>query len=98
VRPPCSWPKQEILTGTVEHVEKAADGWGANVRFTVTSSAAADGHADFTGAEPGATLEIFAAQPELIEPGAGYELTATVLGGPEGERIVMEDARPLKDG
>lgn len=90
-------PNKTILTGTVDHVETAADGWGANVQFTVTSSEPADGHADFTGATPGATLQIFAAQPELVEPGAGYELTATVLGGPGGERIVLQDARPLKD-
>jgi len=88
-------PNKTILKGVVDHVEAAPDGWGAHVRFTVRSSEAADGYRDFTGAEPGQTLQVFAAQPELVRPGGDYELTATVLGGPDGERIVLEDARPL---
>jgi hypothetical protein len=89
-------PNKTILTGTVDKVEAAEDGWGANVEFTVRSSEPADGFLDFLGASPGDTVKVFAAEPGLVSQGAGYEVTATVLGGPGGERVVMEAARPLK--
>jgi len=83
-------PNKTILQGTVSRVERAADGWGANVEFSVDKSAAAEGFSDFLQAQPGSVVTIFAAEPDAIEVGKDYTLTTSVLGGPKGERVVIE--------
>jgi hypothetical protein len=90
-------PNKSILKGRVRRVERAPDGWGANVEFAVDECAPAQGYADFVQAKPGSTLTVFAAEPETIRPGKAYTLVAAVLGGPRGERVVVEDARPTDD-
>lgn len=89
-------PNKTVLTGTVNKVVAAADGWGAELDVTVHKSSPVKGYADFLGTEPGASLKLFVADSEQLRPGQDYRLTATVLGGPTGERIVVEAARPLK--
>ena len=41
---------------------------------------------------PGAELTLFIAEPDAIEAGKSYRLTARVLGGPNGERMIIERA------
>jgi hypothetical protein len=88
-------PNKTILKGKVSRVDRAADGWGANVEFSVDNSAAAEGFSDFLQAQPGSVVTIFAAEPDAIEVGKDYTLTTSVRGGPKGERVVIEsvDAR-----
>lgn len=83
-------PNRVILEGRVERVVPAADGFGADVDLAVSKSAPAQGFEDFLGAAPGATLTLFAADPAKLEPGKSYRITASVLGGPRGERTVIE--------
>jgi hypothetical protein len=90
-------PNKTILKGKVERVERAPDGWGAHVDIAVKRSAAAEGYADFLQAEPGSVVRLFAADPQGIEVGKTYSLTTSVLGGPRGERVVIEDVRPQKE-
>jgi hypothetical protein len=87
-------PNKTILEGKVSRVDRAADGWGANVEFAVDKSTPAEGFSDFVQAEPGSVVTVFAAEPHAIEAGKTYTLTASVLGGPEGERVVIENVRP----
>jgi len=86
-------PNKTILKGTVARVVPASDGWGANVEFVVETSESAAGFSDFLQAKPGAVLTIFSAEPNAVEAGRAYTLTTSVLGGPHGERVVIEDAR-----
>jgi hypothetical protein len=86
-------PNKTILHGRVNRVQPAAEGYGANVEFLIEASEPASGFADFLQAAPGSTATIFAADPQAVQPGRAYTLTITVLGGPQGERIVLEDAR-----
>ena len=88
-------PNKTILEGSVTRVVPAGDGWGANIEFTVAQSRAAKGFQDFLGAEPGATLTIFAAEPQIVEAGKKYVLTTSCRGGPGGERVILENARPV---
>jgi hypothetical protein len=90
-------PNKTILKGKVERVERAPDGWGAHVDISVKRSAPAEGYADFLQAEPGSVVRLFAADPQGIEVGKTYSLTTSVLGGPRGERVVIEDVRPDKE-
>jgi len=87
-------PNKTILEGTVQRVERAADGWGAHVHFAVKTSAAAEGFEDFLQAEPGSVVTVFAAEPDAIEPGKSYTLTTSVSGGPQGQRVVVEAMKP----
>ena len=87
-------PNRTILEGKVDAVERAADGWGAEVHVTVQNSRAADGSADFLQAKPGSVIKVFAAEPDALEAGKTYRLTTSVSGGPSGERVVLEKADP----
>lgn len=89
-------PNKTILQGTVSRVERAADGWGANVEVSVDKSAAAEGFSDFLQAKPGSVVTVFAAEPDAIEVGKDYTLTTSVLGGPHGERVVVESVDAKK--
>ena len=83
-------PNKAILEGKVKLVERAADGWGANVQFVVEKSKPAEGYSDFLQAQPGTVVTVFAAEPKAVTAGKTYTLTTSVLGGPEGERLVLE--------
>lgn len=87
-------PNRTILEGTAKAVTPAADGWGAHVEFAVEKSTAAEGAPDFVQAEPGSVLQVFAADAKALQPGKDYIVVATVLGGPQGERVVVQSARP----
>jgi hypothetical protein len=87
-------PNKTILQGKVDRIEKTADGWGANVHFTVKKSKPAKGFQDFLQALPGSVVTVFAAEPDAIKPGRSYTLTASVLGGPRGERVIVEKVDP----
>jgi hypothetical protein len=89
-------PNKTILRGKVERVERASDGWGAHVDVAVNKSVAAEGYADFLQVKPGSVLTLFAADPQAVEVGKTYTLTTSVLGGPRGERVVIEDVQPEK--
>ena len=86
-------PNKSIVEGRISSIEPAADGIGAEVEILVDSSKSAVGHEDFIGARRGTKLKLFAAVPEELEAGRRYKVTASVLGGPGGERVVVESAK-----
>ena len=86
-------PNKSIVEGRISKIERAADGIGADVEIEVERSNSAEGHEDFIGARPGTKVKMFAAAPEELEAGRRYKLTASLLGGPGGERVVVESAK-----
>ena len=89
-------PNKSLIEGKVKRVTRAADGVGADVVVDVLKCTSADDLDDFIGSKPGAELTLFTAEPDAIEAGKSYRLTARVLGGPNGERMVVEAAEPTK--
>ena len=89
-------PNKSLIEGKVKRVNRAADGVGADVVVDVQKCTSADDLDDFIGAKPGAELTLFTAEPDAIEPGKSYRLTTRVLGGPNGERMVVESVEPKK--
>lgn len=89
-------PNKSLIEGTVKRVTRAADGVGADVVVDVHGCKATDDLDDFICAEPGAELTLFTAEPDTIESGKSYRLTTRVLGGPNGERMVIEAAKAAK--
>jgi hypothetical protein len=89
-------PNKSLIEGKVKRVKRAADGVGADVVVDVQTCTSADDLDDFIGAKPGAELTLFTAEPDAIEVGKSYRLTTRVLGGPNGERMIVEAAEPKK--
>ena len=87
-------PNKTILAGKARSVALAPDGWGASVEFAVRNSEAAEGFSDFIQVSPGSVVTIFTADPDAIKPEKDYTLTVSLLGGPNGERVVLEDVHP----
>lgn len=85
-------PNRSLIEGKVKRVERAADGVGADVVVDVLECRSVDDLDDFIGAKPGVELTLFTATPNAVKAGKSYRLTARVLGGPNGERIVIENA------
>ena len=90
-------PNKSLIDGKVKSVKRATDGVGADVVVEVQRCTSADDLDDFIGAKPGAELTLFTAEPDAIEAGKSYRLTTRVLGGPNGERMVVEAAEPKRD-
>ena len=89
-------PNKSLIEGKVKRVTRAADGVGADVVVDVQECTPTDDLEDFICAKPGAELTLFTAEPDTIEAGRSYRLTTRVLGGPNGERMVVEAAEPKK--
>src|SRR4029079_7219244 len=87
-------PNKSIIEGTVRRIVPAADGWGADVELVVDDCKPAPGATDFIRAKAGTGLTLFAAEPDAFAAGHAFAITATVLGGPGGERLVVQEARP----
>ena len=87
-------PNKSLIEGKVKRVKRAADGVGADVVVDVQACTSADDLEDFIGAKPGTELTLFTAEPDALEAGKSYRLTTRVLGGPNGERMVVEAAEP----
>ena len=87
-------PNKSLIEAKVKRVKRSADGVGADVVVDVLDCKSTDNLDDFIGAKPGAELTLFTAEPDTIEAGRSYRLTTRVLGGPNGERMVVEAAEP----
>lgn len=81
-------PNRTVLEGKVLDIRRCADGTGADVTLEVETNLGASGADDFTGAKAGDTLMLFTAVPEALAPSHRYRIDVSVLGGPEGERMV----------
>ncbi len=94
-------PNETRLKGRVIRVDRAADGFGCNVVFEVTEvgevtdATASTASRDFVGATPGATLQLFAAEPESVQAGGIYHVTASMVGDARGQRLVLRSARKV---
>lgn len=89
-------PNKSLIEGTVTAVTPALDGVGAEVVIDVRRCSPTGGFDDFIGARPGDSLTLFAAESCDLDVGLRYCLTARVLGGPHGERVVVESAEPAR--
>jgi hypothetical protein len=89
---------RSALVATVRGIRRSKDGFGAELDLEVHRCEALAPAKDFIGAQPGQRLQAFIAVPEAVTPGQRLQFEATVLGGPDGERIVLTKPRDLGDG
>ena len=88
-------PNKTILEGRFTEIVPRSDGFGADLEFFVIKSQAARGFDDFLRAPANSTIRLFSADTRGLRTGTAYRLTVTVLGGPQGERAVIESAQAL---
>lgn len=89
-------PNKSAIEARVTRVTPAADGYGADVSVEVLACGPAEGFEDFIGAEAGTGLTLFTPEPDAVRAGRTYRIAARVLGGPNGERVVIEAAEPVR--
>jgi hypothetical protein len=87
-------PNRATLEGEVIAIRRCADGVGADIELRVLAMPTRGRPEDFTGARAGQSMTLFAAVPEALQPGGCYRFEVSVLGGPQGERVVVESATP----
>jgi hypothetical protein len=86
---------RSLLEAIVLSLKRPDDGVGADIELEVRLCAALPPAQDFIGAEPGQRLTAFVAVPEAVQIGRCFRFEATVLGGPQGERVVLTRPREL---
>jgi hypothetical protein len=91
-------PNRTVLEGEVLEIRRCADGVGADVNFRVDANLGAAGAEDYTGARPGDVLMLFTATPEALARSHRYRIDVSVLGGPDGERLVCGRADEIGPG
>lgn len=83
-------PNGTVVEGVVQKIMPEADGFGQTIEVSVKRAKAVKGKRDFLNATKGDVVAFFHSGPELVKLGESYRLVATVLGGPTGERNVVQ--------
>jgi len=90
-------PNTTVVTGTLRTYAAAADGYGGTVEIEVIRNESPDPAADFIRPTTGGTLRAFYAQPDppaaALPIGRRVRVELTLLGGPFGERMVVQSLR-----
>ncbi len=90
-------PNRTVVTGTLRSYAAAADGYGGTVEIEVIRNESPDPAADFVKPTAGKTLRAFYAQPDppaaALPIGRRVRVELTLLGGPFGERVVVQSLR-----
>ncbi len=90
-------PNRTRMDVEITKISKAKDGWGSVVGARVVKKPRST-KADFIKPAVDQTLELFAADDSKLEVGKRFSLTASVIGGPRGERMVIQKAEALDAG
>jgi hypothetical protein len=85
-------PNETSFVGAVTAVRPAGDKIGFEVRLEI-EAVTTPPESDFIGLLPGSAREFYLPGTPHLTVGARYACTATMLGGPGGERAVLRTAR-----
>jgi hypothetical protein len=88
-------PNETRFVAIVAAIEGMADGIGADVACEI-ESVVTPRDEDFLGLTPGETRHFFFAGAARVVAGRRYTCTATMLGGPGGERAVLRTVRATR--
>ncbi len=83
-------PNGSIIDGVVRQILTEKSGFGRELVVDVKDTRAARGKKDFLNAAEGDRVTLFLAAPLTVEIGQRYRILASVLGGPNGQRTVIE--------
>ncbi len=86
-------PNGTILEGVIKRITD--DGFGRELVLDVKAVKPLKGADDFLRAAKGDQVKLFLSAPDDVKVGSRYRVQTTVLGGPDGERTVVETIDPL---
>ena len=86
-------PNQTILEGVVRKITPEVSGFGRELVVDVEAARPAGGKQDFLNATRGDRVKVLLSAPDDVQVGQRYAMRTTVLGGPRGERTVVESIR-----
>jgi hypothetical protein len=89
-------PNGAVLEGVVRKVTRDAGGFGRELVLDVQAVKPMRGLASFMGPVTGNTVRLFLASEEPVKVGEKYRVKTAVLGGPGGERTVVQSLVDLK--
>jgi hypothetical protein len=88
-------PNETVLKARVRRVEPEPDGEGANLHLEILGNESPAPDRDFLRPENGSTLTVYAAGEHGLKVGDVVRARAKLLGGPGGERAVLESSETL---
>jgi len=83
-------PNQTVIEGTVRAIQSDAGGYGSNVEIEVSRNLSPEEEADFLKPQRGDRLTLFTAEVPMTEVGQRVRVRVRLLGGPFGERRIIE--------
>ena len=83
-------PNQTVIEGTVRAIRPDPGGYGSNVEIEVSGNVSPVKDADFLKPQRGDRLALFTAEAPVAEVGQRVRVQARLLGGPFGERRILE--------
>jgi hypothetical protein len=88
-------PNRTIIEGAVRAIKPAKDGVGHDFEIAVHRNLSLGHQEDFIQPVEGHSLHLFAAEQPNVAVGDLVRVQARLLGGPFGERTVVERVEPL---
>lgn len=88
-------PNHTNIEGKVRAITPAADGVGHEVDLEVCRNLSDGREDDFLQPAKGEMLQLFASLPPAAVVGDLVNARARVLGGPTGERVILEKIEPV---
>jgi hypothetical protein len=88
-------PNETRFVATIAAISSTPDGVGSDVTCQVESVATPHDQ-DFLGLTPGETRHFYFPGDTRVIAGRRYTCTATMLGGPGGERAVLRTLRAAR--
>ena len=90
-------PNKTTVLAWLRKYEPAPDGYGGEMQIEIIRNESADSGSDFLQPSPGQVLRAFYPPSDSPQPalpiGKQAEITLTLLGGPGGERSVVQSVR-----
>src|SRR6266513_816575 len=90
-------PNKTVIEGTVRAIVPARESQGHEIEIEVYRNLSRGRSDDFIQPAEGQSLILFAAQTPDVTIGDRVRVQARLLGGPFGERSVLEQLDPLSD-
>lgn len=91
-------PNKTVVEGAVRAINPAKDGVGHDFEIEVHRNLSLGKEEDFIQPAKGQSLHLFAAEQPNAAIGDLVRVQARLLGGPFGERTVVERVEPLSKG
>jgi hypothetical protein len=88
-------PNKTVIEGAVRAIKPAKDGVGHDFEIEVYRNLSLGHEEDFIQPAEGQSLHLFAAEQPNAAIGDLVRVQARLLGGPFGERTVLERVEPL---